>query len=122
MMAPAGRLGRDSGKARLETTLSVDAPTLSRLEQASFRYAVAAVLSDHRQVSGGRVEASLVLYAGARRADCSVEVALATGDVLTVWASDDDLFVALEVCLRSLGQQLRALLRAPRRTNLADVA
>lgn len=106
----------------LETLLSVDAPTLSHLEQASFRFATAAVLSDHCvDVRGGRIEASHGAPGG-RASDCAIEVTLATGDVVTVWASDGDAFDALEVCLRTLGQELRALLRSPRRATLAHVA
>ena len=106
----------------LETLLAVDAPTLSHLEQASFRFATAAVLSDHcRDVVGGRIEASLG-ETGGERSDCAVEVTLATGDVVSVWVSEGDLFDALEVCLRTLGQELRALLQSPRRSTLAHVA
>ncbi len=106
----------------LEHRIQVDAPSLSRLEQASFRYATAAVLSDHcREVGDVRVSASCHLHDGAEVFDCAVEVTLATGDVLSVWTSHDDLFDALEVCLRSLGHEVRAKL-LDRRTALAHVA
>lgn len=104
----------------LETLLTVDAPSLSHLEQASFRFATAAALSDHvSDVRGGRIE---VGHHDRTAFECAIEVTLATGDVVTIWAREGDLFDALEVCLRTLGHELRALLRSPRRAALAHVA